>query len=235
MRKKLIWIIPLCLILILVSSFLIYTGIYYHADGQAQAALKSTKNVNVSETDYGYFFDGPSEENVLVFYPGAKVEETAYAPLLRDLAGRGVDVCLVRMPFRLAAFGKDKAGDIPEIKKYENRYIGGHSLGGAMAASYAAEHGDELRGVILLAAYPTEKLDDNLLLLSIYGSKDGVLNMKNFSEGEKLVPKKFLKQEIKGGNHAYFGNYGKQKGDSAATITSEEQQEQTVEFIIQNI
>lgn len=235
MRKKLIWIIPLCLILILVSSFLIYTGIYYHADGQAQAALKSTKNVNVSETDYGYFFDGPSEENVLVFYPGAKVEETAYAPLLRGLAGRGVDVCLVRMPFRLAAFGKDKAGDIPEIKEYENRYIGGHSLGGAMAASYAAEHGDKLRGVILLAAYPTEKLSDNLLLLSVYGSEDSVLNMENFSEGEKLAPKKYLKHEIKGGNHAYFGNYGKQKGDGAATITHKEQQKQTVEYIMQSI
>ena len=83
MRKKLIWIIPICIILIVISGFLIYTGIYYHADGKAQAALKSAENVKVSETDYGYFFDGPSEENVLVFYPGAKVEETAYAPLLR--------------------------------------------------------------------------------------------------------------------------------------------------------
>ena len=154
---------------------------------------------------------------------------------VRTLAERGVDVCLVRMPFRLAIFGENKAGDIPEIKEYENRYIGGHSMGGAIAASYAAEHGDELRGVVLLAAYPTEKLGDDLMLLSVYGSEDSVLNMENFSEGEKLAPKKYLKHEIKGGNHAYFGNYGKQKGDGAATITPEEQQEQTIEFIVQNL
>ena len=38
--------------------------------------------------------------------------------------------------------------------------------------------------------------------------------------------------KIEGGNHAQFGNYGKQKGDIDATITAKEQQNITVEAII---
>lgn len=37
--------------------------------------------------------------------------------------------------------------------------------------------------------------------------------------------------EIEGGNHAQFSNYGPQKGDLPATISTEEQQAQTVDAI----
>ena len=235
MKKKLRWIIPVSLILVLVCAFLIYTGIYYHADETAVAALESDGSVFVTRTEYGWMFDGPSDENVLVFYPGAKVEETAYAPLAHRLAGEGMDVCLVEMPFRLAFFASGKAQDVLAQYDYPNRYIGGHSLGGAMAANYAADHGETLSGVILLAAYPTKELDDDLLLLSIRGSEDGVLNLEKVEAGRRFSPRRTEELVIEGGNHAQFGNYGIQSGDGDASITWEEQQKAAADFILQAV
>lgn len=235
MKKKLRWMIPLALIICLLAAFLIYTGNYYHADAAALAALETDDAVAVTRTGYGWFFDGPSEDDVLVFYPGGKVEETAYAPMLRLLAEQGMDVCLVKMPFRLAVFGANRAEDVLAAVDHENRYVGGHSLGGAMAADYAAGHSAELRGVILFAAYPTKALDSDLLLLSIYGSEDGVLNLDKVAAGRQFAPTKYLEQVIDGGNHAQFGNYGVQKGDGAASISRQDQQTQTAALILQAI
>ena len=235
MKKKRIWTIFLALFAVLLFAFLLYTGIYYHADSTALAALESDDTVSVVQTDYGWFFDGPSEDEVLVFYPGAKVDERAYSPLLRCLAEHGMDACLVKMPFRIALFGTDKAENVPETDGYPNRYIGGHSLGGVVAAIHAAGHSEPWSGVILLAAYPTKTLDEALLLLSIYGSEDGVLNMEKLSESRQFAPTRYIEHVIEGGNHANFGNYGEQKGDGTALISAGEQQELTVEFILQNI
>lgn len=236
MKRKLKWIIiPLAALAILLCAFLVYTGIYYHADSASLAAMKTDETVRVNKTDYGWFFDGPSEDRLLVFYPGAKVEESAYAPLLRRLGENGIDVCLVSMPFRLAIFGINKAKDVFAQYDYPYRYIGGHSMGGAMASIYAAEHSGDLNGVILLAAYPSKQLDDHLLLLSVYGSEDGVLNLKKVEEGRQYAPTLSMEYVIQGGNHAQFGNYGKQKGDGEACVSSEEQQETTVEFIVRNL
>ena len=235
MKKKLIILIPAGTVLALIAAFLIYTGAYYRADDIALAAVQSEQSVSVSETEYGLYFNGPSEENVLVFYPGAKVEETAYAPLMHQLAARGMDVCLVKMPFRLAFFGMNKADEVFALYHYKNRYVGGHSLGGAMASEYAAGHGEELTGVILLAAYPTEPLDGDLTLLSVYGSEDGVLNTQKVAEGRGYAPARYTEQTITGGNHAQFGNYGVQKGDGAALISAGAQQEQTADLIMQTV
>ena len=104
MRKKLRWIIPVAILALVASAFFIYTGIYYRADEAAYKAMGSDERVEVIRTDYGWLFDGPAEETALIFYPGAKVEAKAYAPMLRMLAEEGMDVCLVEMPFRLAFF-----------------------------------------------------------------------------------------------------------------------------------
>ena len=153
------------------AAFYIYTADYYRADESALRAPE-TGAVRLSQTDYGWFFDGPADAAALIFYPGALVEETAYAPLLCRLAENGLDVCLVKMPFHLAVLDADAADGVMARYDYARWYIGGHSLGGAMAANYAADHA--LDGVILLAAYPTRAVDEPMLLL--YGEKDGVLD-----------------------------------------------------------
>lgn len=234
MKKHLKWLIPLLMVTTLAIVFLTYSENYYHADETVPDSLESDINVTVTKTDYGYFFDGPSDSDALVFYPGAKVDETAYAPMLHLLAERGIDVCLVKMPVHLAIFGANKASSVIELYDYKNWYIGGHSLGGAMAANFAANHGAEFVGVILFAAYPTKQLNSNLREISIYGSEDGVLNMDNIEHGKAYAPDEYLEYKIDGGNHAQFGNYGAQKGDGTATISSEEQQELSVDYIIRN-
>ena len=233
--KKWKWLIPALGIVILAAAFLVYAGIYYRAGTVAQAMLESDETVAVVQTDYGWLFDGPSETDALIFYPGAKVEETAYAPLLHAIAEGGVDVCLVRMPFRLAFFGLNRADGVMAAHGYSRWYIGGHSLGGAMAASYAAGHASQLAGVVLLAAYATKPLDDRLLAVTIYGSEDGVLNMKRMEEGERCLPKDHREHVIQGGNHAQFGDYGEQRGDGTAAISAGEQQCRTVELILEDL
>ncbi len=234
MRKKTLLLIPVSAIVVLCIAFLIYTGQYYHAEESACTALESDESVIVTQKKYGWFFDGPSETDALIFYPGGKVEETAYAPLLHRLAGQGMDICLVRMPFRLAVLGASKADQVMAQHDYEHWYIGGHSLGGAMAASYAATHSLQLSGVFMLAAYPTKPLADNMKALIIYGSEDGVLNRSKLEEAIRYLPDSGEVYVIEGGNHAQFGNYGIQSGDGNAVISPKEQQQRTVEWILEN-
>ena len=104
----------------------------------------------------------------------------------------------------------------------EHWYIAGHSLGGAMASQFAADHPEEIDGLILLGAYlygdypPADTL-------TVYGSLNQSVE-DEIDYTENVV-------EIQGGNHAQFGNYGPQKGDAPATISAEEQQAQTVEAV----
>ena len=217
---------------VLLTLFLFYTGQYYHADRTAVMSLRTDDYAVVTSSQNGVMFDGPGTEELLVFYPGGKVQETAYAPLLRTLAEEGMDVYLVRMPFRLAVFGADKIEDaLEETADYAHVYIGGHSLGGAMAAHYAAEHPEGLDGVILLAAYSTKPLPEDLPVLSVYGSEDGVLNMEKYGENRPNLPD-LQEVVIEGGNHAGFGSYGEQQGDGEASILPETQWAKTAEAIL---
>ena len=233
-RRKWLWFIPAVAILLLSIAFLVYAEQYYRADETAHAALKSDETVKVIQTEYGWLFDGPSETDALIFYPGGKVEETAYAPLLRDRAGQGMDVCLVKMPFRLAVFGMNRAKQVMRQYDYAHWYIGGHSLGGAMAANYAAEHGSQFTAVFLLAAYPSKPLNENIRAIVIYGSEDGVLNRTKLKNANRYLTESGETYVIEGGNHAQFGNYGKQSRDGDAAISYDEQQHRTVEIIMQN-
>ncbi|MBR0041253.1 MAG: DUF4298 domain-containing protein [Oscillospiraceae bacterium] len=214
----------LALLLLMTAGTIVFLFSGYRADERVIAALSSDA-VRVEQTDFGWFFDGAGETDALIFYPGARVEETAYAPLLHALAADGLDVFLVRMPLRLAVLDQNAADGIRERCDYENWYIGGHSLGGAVAANYASSH--ELDGVILLASYPTHAVDEPMLILC--GSEDGVINRTrldaagNYGAVERV--------ELAGGNHARFGDYGAQKGDGEAKLSPAAQQEQSVEAI----
>jgi pimeloyl-ACP methyl ester carboxylesterase len=230
MKKRIAAI--LCLVLLSAAlAVYFYVTDYYRADQRALSALASDAFVSVSETDYGYFFDGPASGKTLVFYPGAKVEERAYAPFLRLLAEEGMDVCLVRMPLRLAFLDMDAAAEIMEETDSEVWYLGGHSLGGAAAAIYASGHPEKISGLILCAAYPTRQLGEDLTELILYGSEDRVLNMEKLEEGRAYAPERSREYCIEGGNHAFFGDYGLQKGDGEALLTPEEQQEEAVRVI----
>lgn len=213
-----------------------YVNDYYHSDECVAEYLQENGTTTVSKIADGLYIDGPGEEEAIIFYPGAKVEYTAYLPLFYELAEQGVDAFLLRMPCNLAIFGQKKAEAIMDDYEYEHWYLSGHSLGGAMAASWAAGHPNELEGLILLAAYPTKALTEaSFSVLSVYGSEDGVLNMEKLAAGRSLMPEEYTEFCIEGGNHAGFGNYGKQKGDGDAVISEKEQQKQTTEAILEMI
>ncbi len=229
MKKILLWICAL--IIVMDASFLIYAADYYHADPTALLALESDKTVQVSKTDYGWFFDSPETDSALIFYPGAKVEETSYAPLAHEIADRGIDVCLVKMPLRFAILNQNKARSVIGEYDYDHWYIGGHSLGGVCAAMYASKNPDEIEGVVLLGSYANQKLDDSQEALLIYGSHDQVLNQEQYAKNQKNLPYETKETVIEGGNHAQFGSYGDQKGDGEAEVTQDEQIEITAEEI----
>ena len=230
-NKKIV--LPLLAGVILLITALWYVNDYYHTDENVQEYLQKKDSVSVTEMSDGLYLDGPGDNAAMIFYPGAKVEYTAYLPLLSDLAEQGIDCFLIKMPCNLAFFGQNKAKKIMDSYEYDHWYLSGHSLGGAMAASYASGHLESLNGLVLLAAYPTKSLkSDSFSVLSLYGSEDGVLNMEKMEEGKAYMPVDYAEVCIEGGNHAQFGNYGEQKGDHAADISREEQQAQTVEAIL---
>ena len=219
-------------LLLMLGVSLGYLGIYYHAD--ASAAV-SSENVEMQSIDGGWFFDGPGEAQALIFYPGAKVETLAYAPLMTALAEEGVDCFLADMPFRMAIFGSNTADRFLNAYSYESWTAAGHSMGGLVISSYAADHADRIENLILLAAYPGQAIPDGLSLCSIYGTKDGCLNREVYEESREYWPESAAEFVIDGGNHAQYAAYGPQSGDMDGDISREEQQKRTVEIILEQI
>lgn len=233
-KGKKIGIFALLFIAVLLIVSGIYLETYYHSVDVEQY-ITSTANVDVKNIKNGIFFDGPGKKEAMIFYPGAKVETDAYAPLMHELAENGVDCFLVDMPFHMAFFGMNRAESIMKNYNYDTWYLGGHSLGGAMIASFAADHADQVNGLLLLAAYTTKDLSQtDMKVTTVYGSEDGVLNLNKVKEGRALLPEESVEKCIKGGNHAQFGSYGTQKGDGTATISEKEQIQQTVETFLEN-
>ena len=214
--------IVLLVLAVLAGAFFWYVSDYYPADEIALEVLAQDSSITV-QGDLTILSPSYPADTAVIFYPGAKVEAEAYLPLLEQIRQTGVTCILVHMPFRLAIFDANAAEEVMEqFTEIQHWYIAGHSMGGAMASQFAADHPDQVDGLILLGAYiyedyPPEKT------LTVYGSLNQSVE-DNIDYTENVV-------EIQGGNHAQFGNYGPQKGDLPAAISAKEQQKQTVEAI----
>lgn len=232
-RKMLIGLAVLTVIA--AGAFFWYVNDYYQATAEAVEALQSDGSVTITETEDAIIFApaGEDPEEGIIFYPGGKVEAEAYAPLLRSLAEADLLVVVAKMPFHLAVFDADAAEAImAQEESVQDWYLAGHSLGGVMASSYAANQSEEVAGLIFLASYPSSDLADALFpVLSIYGSEDEVLNRESYDEAQGKLPEDYTEIELIGGNHAQFGNYGPQEGDGTASISADQQQQQAVEAI----
>ena len=224
----------LAVILLCVIGCAVYVGDYYHAEDAAVQAMAPDDPVTVSEAEDGALLFLPDDPQTgLIFYPGGKVEHTAYAPLMRACAQRGILCVLLKMPWNLAVLDVDAADGIAEqYPDIDAWYLGGHSLGGAMAANYAASHSDAFDGLILLATYSAKDLSGTgLAVLSVYGSEDRVLNAEKYAASRNDLPADAVEVVIEGGCHAGFGAYGPQAGDGTPSISGEEQMDRTAKEI----
>lgn len=201
-------------------------------------ALEPDSEVIVSTSDWLVFQPVISNKSVgFIIYPGGRVDFRSYAPMAHRIAAEGYLVVIVKMPINLAVFGVNIASEV--IKSYSqigSWVIGGHSLGGTMAAQFAHENPSEVKGLVLWAAYPasgTDLSEDNLLVTTIHGSNDGLVSDSQIEDSLNLLPDTTLRIEIAGGNHAQFGWYGDQGGDNPATITREQQQSQIFDATLQ--
>lgn len=237
-RKIFIWLTSIFTILLIIFvACAIYLGTYYHADLDAIEAFSSQHTVTQRVEDNLTIFESQNAKTGFIFYPGGKVEHSAYIPLMQECASRGILCVLVKMPFNLAVFDINAADGIREqFPQVESWYIGGHSLGGSMSASYLEKNKNDFDGLILLASYSTADLSStSLKVLSIYGSEDKVLNKEKYDKNKTNLPSNLTEIIIDGGTHAYFGMYGAQKGDGNPSITNKEQIEQTALAISQLI
>ena len=212
----------LLLLVILGGAFFWYVSDYYPAEDVALEVMAQDSGITV-QGDLTILTPTYPTDTAIIFYPGAKVEAEAYLPLLDQIRRTGVACILVHMPFHMAIFDANAAEEvIAQFPEFQHWYIAGHSMGGAMASKFAADHPDQVDGLILMGAYiygdyPDEKT------LTIYGSLNQSVE-DHIDYTENIV-------EIEGGNHAQFGNYGPQKGDPAAAISAQDQQAQTVAAI----
>jgi dienelactone hydrolase len=212
-------------------AFLVWALTPLGPSSEALAALNGTASVSVVEVNGGWVFTSSSEAirpaTGLVFYPGGRVDARSYAPLALDLAAQGHVVAIAEMPLSLAVFDVDAADRFigsDQLSYVERWAVGGHSLGGAMAAQYAA--GTPVDGLALLAAYAAEGADlssGQTAVVDVIGTEDGVLNQQAWAEGQSRLPSSARTVRIEGGNHAQFGSYGPQPGDNPATISEIDQ------------
>lgn len=236
MKKKFLEILIAIVVIVavMVAGMGIYLGDYYKAEIPSEAVFAPEKSITVTTLENGNILFMPKNPVAgFVFYPGGKVEYTAYKPLMETCASRGIACVLVEMPFNLAVFDMNAAEGItdmyPEISDW---YIGGHSLGGSMAASFISENTDKYCGLVLLGSYSTADLSAmDIEVLSVFGSEDKVMNKEKYDECVTYLPDDFTEVIIDGGCHAYFGMYGAQDGDGTPTISNIEQINATAEII----
>lgn len=204
----------------------------------ALAALESDAAVSVTVSDDQIAFAPADEEpdTGVVFYPGGDVDFRAYAAPARAVAENGYLVVVPQVLFNHAVFSPGVAADViaayPEIETW---VVGGHSLGGAMAAQFAVDQLELVDGVALWGAYPGTDADWSDVPLSfsvVYGTQDGLVSAEEIAAARAQLPADTAFVAIDGGNHAQFGSYGVQEGDNIAAVSAAEQQEAAVAALI---
>lgn len=228
---KRIGIVVLSVVLVAVLGFVGWARLNrYPALPAAQTLAQAAKH------EHGWVVFEPTQPSGagLIFYPGGLVDANAYAPLARALADRGVLTVITPVPLELAVLNVNAADGVvaafPQVKVWA---IGGHSLGGAMAAQYLATHPEStnaIHGLVLWGAHLSGGIDVSRLpirVLSVYGTLDGVAPAGLTDVDRRaFLPADIQLVAVEGGNHGMFGDYGPQKGDNLAKVDAASAQQQ---------
>lgn len=205
---------------------------------EAVEALASDDQVKVTQDPWLTFSPISNPTNTgFIFYPGGRVDPKAYASLMREFASEGYLVVVPEMPINMAVFNPNIADQItayyPEI---QNWVIGGHSVGGAMAAQYTGNHPDIIDGLVIWASYPPDSTDISDLdipVVSIYGSRELRVNDASVGARKHLLPEHTQYIRIEGGDHHQFGSYEINPRDHLATISRASQHEQIIQATLE--
>jgi hypothetical protein len=176
---------------------------------------------------------------LVVLYPGGLVRPQAYEWLARTLAAQGHVTVIPEFTFDLAVTGITRADALVATYGAGKRLVlAGHSLGGAMAAQYAADRakaGAAPAGLVLLAAYPASGADlsqSGVRVLSVTAEHDGVVNAAALAEAWTRLPSNTERVSITGAVHAFFGRYGPQSGDGTPTVARATAEAQLVTVVV---
>jgi hypothetical protein len=208
----------------------------FPAEQVALDALASDEDVTVTDTRTRTIFEPVGVPQAgFVLYPGARVDPRAYAALAHDISRSGVRVVVLKCPFDLALLCPGAADSYisPDLAWS----VGGHSLGGVVAASYAAStpdatdangSSDSTVGLVLWASYSIDDLSGrtDVPTTSIYGSNDARTTPADVDGRRDLLPVDTTYVRIDGGIHAFFGDYGSQPGDGEPGTSREDAQAQ---------
>lgn len=210
----------------------------------ALAAMHSDATVTVTESPTRIVLaptDTP-DGTAVFFHPGALVDPRAYAAVLRPVAEAGHTVVIGKPPLGIAfldtgAFDAARA-DEPSAAGW---VVGGHSLGGVVAASEADDADSDATapatGLLLYASYPAGDISDSLTaaVLSVSGSRDRLSTPEKVDASRADLPPGAELTVVDGAVHADFGDYGPQPGDGTPTISHEDAREQisrtTLDFV----
>jgi pimeloyl-ACP methyl ester carboxylesterase len=237
-RRNKIILGSLLIVTVVLVGFVVWAETPLGPMAEAYEALQNDSAVTVSVGNWLIF--SPRSSNAskgFIIYPGGRVDYRAYAPAAHAIAAEGYLCVIVAMPLNLAVFGVNIASEVitsyPQISSWA---IGGHSLGGTMAAQFAYDNPSKIQGLVLWAAYPasgTNLTKQTLLVTTIHGTNDGLVTSTQIDSALKLLPTNTVRVEIAGGNHAQFGWYGEQSGDNAAMIARTSQQSQIINATVE--
>ncbi|MGI9291587.1 MAG: alpha/beta fold hydrolase [Gammaproteobacteria bacterium] len=202
-----------------------------NADQHALESMQSDDQVVVTEGKDIIFRPKSGKPAVgVILYPGGRCDPHAYAPVLKPLAAAGALVIVPHMPLRLAVMDANRAAKIMAVNSEPDSWIiGGHSMGGAMAAAWAYKNPGAIEGLFFLASYPSSMHampDSNLPVAMIYGTHDYITRKSEFEASYERLPQHADFIAIEGGDHYQFGSFGNVQ--VTATKNRDQQQDETI-------
>lgn len=203
-------------LLLAIIAFLVWAYSPYRADRAAIVDVIDAPAVDFALVDEGILVSATGVEPTdgLVFYPGARVEPTAYIPMMAAIAAEtGRAVVIVEPPLNLAvADTRPFDAFTSAAPSVTNWAVGGHSLGGVRACLVA--EAAPVTGLLLLGSYCANDLSGAAIsAVSVEGENDLLSTQEQIDAAAELLPATADRVLVSGANHASFGDYGAQSGD----------------------
>jgi hypothetical protein len=221
-ERIVVWVV---VVLVAAAALLVgFAGTPYTAPEGTVDRVQATQDVTVESIAGGYEIRPASQtvDTGLVFYPGARVDPDAYVSVLAPVAHQADAAVFIPRPrLNLAIFEPRMAATVFDANPtIETWYVGGHSLGGAMACRYAASEPEAVDGLVLFGSYCDRSIaETDLAVLTIGGTRDAVLGTSRATLRPENLPESATVRRVEGLNHTYFGSYVGQPDDRPATIS----------------